>query len=242
MKLRKVALPLILTLSLVFAANVSALELPVTGKGCWVQQTSLDNPNIFSDVFAWYITDASNMEEEFVYQIKRPLILSFSGKSILRLKEKVDQYASRIVGVVWDYEFGATQIQAEADLKAAKDYANSKNLPFGVVVLASPSGSIKTNGVDYAKVSADFLMPMLYCQWWSCRPEQTAKMYAMEREIASVALLPLINLETTATATPIVLTPDQMTTNYGSLGLENVGFYNVKGMGEADLMVIQGLH
>jgi hypothetical protein len=200
--------------------NGHALSLGLTGSGGWIQQNSMDNPNIYSQVFDWYITDASNMDEAFVNQLGRPLIMAFSGKNIDRLKERIDQNLGRIVAVAWDYELGSTQAQAEADLKEARAYANQRGLPFGVVVLAAPPNSIKTNGVDYGRANqfADFLMPMLYCQWWGNRANSTRETYARERQATDLPLLPVITLNATAEVLNVhVVTPEEMIANYAGL-------------------------
>lgn len=216
-------------------------QVPVSGKGCWIQQSSKTNPLIYDPAFSWYVTDSSNMDEDFVLAIQRPLIMSFSGKNVSAFQRKVTLYAGRIVAAMWDYEFGASQAQAELDLKAAHEHCKSLGIPFGVVVLATPAGSLKSNGVDYDKVTADFLMPMLYCQWWGDRATQTAKVWAMEQAATTLPLIPLINLETSATTVPMLLNPASMWNNYGPLQFSEVGIYNVAKMTSVDLDAFKGL-
>jgi hypothetical protein len=224
-------------LSIVFLAGLMcvflsgmlwAAPLPFSGKGCWVQDRSMDNPHIFSDVFSWYVVSGSNMEEEFVGNLDRPIFMAVTMKKPERVKEKIDQYAKRIVGVIWDYEFPETPQQvAEADLTEIYNYAHSKGLLFGIAVLSSPERSKTVNGVDYKRAEqfADFLMPILYCQWWGCKESQTAGNYEAELRATNLPLVVTVALETVSTSVKdSVLTVGQLTSNYGMLVPPPPGF------------------
>ena len=219
-----------------------SLTLPFRGKGVWIQKNSMNNPLIFSDAFSWYITEAMN--EPFVDKLKGPLVMAFSGKKVAALEELIDKNRKKIVAVVWDYEFGASQSQAESDLTTAHKYANDRGLPFGVVVLANPDTSLKANGVSFsrAKDYADFLMPMLYCQWWNCdQPGKTQQAFGKAKALTDLPLIVLITLKTTQTRAPGKLAPRHIASNYGNLNPYAFAIWNVEDLDESYLGAIKQL-
>lgn len=229
---RFLACALVMATSLLFAASVSAQErfrIPVRGLGCWVQENAAGNPHIHSDAFSWYAMGIT-LIDEFHAKSKRPIIFAFSGRRVEALKEHVDRFRGKIVGVIWDYEFKTSRAEADAELRAAHRYCHEKGLPFGVVVLADPANSLRTNGVDYRRAHefSDFLLPMLYSQWWKNQPGKTRSNHSLERAEASVPTLPLLTLKTTMTKPPLRLTPRDIEENYGDLRLETLGVWNVK--------------
>lgn len=213
------------------------------GKGCWVQKTSKDNPFIYSKVFNWYVTDASNMEEDFVKKLDRPLFMSFSGKMVDVLREKLNIYRNQIHGVIWDYEFGADEKTAYKDLIAAKKAVNAKGLLFGVVTSVSPEDSVKLNGVDYnlLELYADFFIPMLYAQWWDNDPERTKEILCISRNESNIPAVPVITLETTSTKKPIKFQYGDITKIYGNLSLPSLLVWNVKDLNEGFLNELKGI-
>jgi hypothetical protein len=230
-----------------FAGTSWAAPQPFLGKGCWVQDRSMDNPHIFSDVFTWYVVSGSNMEEEFVGNLERPIFMAITMKKPERVKEKIDLYANRIVGVIWDYEFPDTpQDVAEADLTVIYNYAHSKGLLFGIAVLSSPERSKAVNGVDYKRAErfADFLMPILYCQWWGCKESQTTANYEGEVRATNLPLVVTVALETVSTSVKdSVLTVENLTNNYGTLTPPPLGFcfWSVANLDEDYLRTIERL-
>jgi hypothetical protein len=126
----------------------------------------------------------------------------------------------------------------------ARNYANAKGLPFGVVVLANPEASLKKNGVSYkrAKDFADFLMPMLYCQWWSCeRDDKTIRAFKEEQSQTDLPLVVLIALKTLHTSKQNIIAPNQITKNFGSLNPYAFAFYQVEDLNEGYIGAINKL-
>jgi hypothetical protein len=241
---RHAALCLVSMMFLLIPSVSHSMTLPFRGKGVWIQKTSMNNPLIFSDAFSWYITAGEFIDEPFVAKLKGPLVMAFSGKNVSRLKELIDKNRKKIVAVVWDYEIGSSQSQAESDLRAAHKYANDHGLPFGVAVLANPDQSLRKNGVSYsrAKDFADFLMPMLYCQWWNCgQPEKTRQAFEKEKAATDLPLVALVAIKTSMTKTPTVLTAQNISTNYSSLNPHAFAFYNVEDLNDNHLGAIKQL-
>lgn len=196
-----------------------------SGLGLWLQDTSAENPYIYSKEFSYYIISASNMAEDYTERVVdncKPIFMATTARSTDKIKEKIDIWQNQIVGVVWDYEFPATpQKVAEADLAEIYQYAHNKGLLFGIAVLSNPERSLSINGIDYARVHnfADFLMPMLYCQAWGCKESQTAGNYSAGVALSRVPLVQIIALETISdTYKEPVLSIGSMSSNYGTLG------------------------
>jgi len=229
------------------AAMACANPLLFAGKGCWVQDRSMANPHIFSDVFSWYVVSGSNMDDELVANINKPIFMAVTMKKPERVKEKIDLYGNRIVGVIWDYEFADTpQEVAEASLAEIYNYAHQKGLLFGVAVVSSPEQSRTVNGVDYKRAErfADFLMPMLYCQWWGCKASLTAAAYLSEVKATSLPLVVTVALDTVSAAVKnSELTVGDLTSNYGMLTPSPPGFcfWSVANLDEYYLSAIDGL-
>jgi hypothetical protein len=243
--MRRNAVLLSVTLMCLLITSVShSKDLPFQGKGVWIQKTSMNNPLIFSDAFSWYITVGENMNEPFIDKLKGPLVLAFSGKNVSTLKEFITKYRGKIVAVVWDYEIGSSKSQAESDLKAAHKYANDNGLPFGVVVLANPDASLRKNGVNYtqAKDFADFLLPMLYCQWWNCdQAVKTRNNFEKVKSLTDLPLVALVAIKTSMTKKPTVLTSQNIQSNYRGLSPYAFAFYNVEDLDNAHLGAIRQL-
>jgi len=246
--MKKVNVCMLVLAMFLFSAGVAGADpLMFAGKGCWVQDRSEDNPHIFSDVFSWYVVSGSNMDDEFVANINKPIFMAVTMQKPERVKEKIDLYANRIVGVIWDYEFpGTPQQVAEASLTQIYNYAHQKGLLFGIVVLSSPDQSRTVNGIDYQRAVkfADFLMPMLYCQWWGCKASQTAAAYQTEVKATSLPLVAAVALDTVSAAVKnSELTVGDLTSNYGMLTPSPPGFcfWSVANLDEYYLSAINGL-
>jgi hypothetical protein len=241
-KLRVFSLALTMVL---FLSDMAGANPLFSGKGCWVQDRSMDNLNIFSDVFSWYVVSGSNMEDDYVQNLKRPIFMATTMKNPEKVKEKIDRYASQIVGVIWDYEFpGTPQEVAEASLTEIYRYAHSQGLLFGITVLANPEKSKTTNGIDYKRAEqfADFLMPLVYCQWWGCKESQTAANYQAEGRATDLPLVVTVALETVSSSVKDpVLTLDALTSNYSNLSPPPPGycFWSVGNLDAGYLQVIE---
>jgi len=46
---------LIITLSVISVTMSISQTMPIRGMGCWVQNSSINNKFIYSDVFNWYL-------------------------------------------------------------------------------------------------------------------------------------------------------------------------------------------
>jgi hypothetical protein len=221
-----------------------SMALPFRGKGVWIQKSSVNNPLIYSSAFSWYITTAEIMNGPEAGKLKGPVVLSFAGKKVELLKELIDQNKKKISAVVWDYEIGASQSQAESDLKAAYNYAHDNGLPFGVVVVANADASLRKNGVSFsrAKNFADFLMPMLYCQWWSCdQPQKTQQAFEKAKAVTDLPLIVLLTLKTTMTKPPMKLSPRHIISNYDKLSPYAYAVWNVEDLDENYISAINQL-
>lgn len=241
---RNAALLSIALVCFMVASVAHSKDLPFQGKGVWIQKTSMKNPLIFSDAFSWHITVGENMDEAFVDKLKGPLVMAFSGKNVSTLKEFISKYRKKIVAVIWDYELGSSQQKAESDLKAAHKLAKDNGLPFGVVVLANPDASLRKNGVDYRRAGdfADFLLPMLYCQWWNCdQSEKTRKTFEKGRSLTDLPMVALITIKTSMTKKPKLLTSQNIQSNYRGLNPYAFAFYNVEDLDNGHLGAIRQL-
>jgi hypothetical protein len=246
--MKRVGVLLLVLATVLFLSGIACANSPLfAGKGCWVQDRSEDNPHIFSDVFSWYVVSGSNMDDELVGNINKPIFMAVTMKNPERVKEKIDLYAGRIVGVIWDYEFAGTPPEvAEASLTEIYNYTHQKGLLFGVTVVASPEQSRTVNGIDYKRAAqfADFLMPMLYCQWWGCKASQTAATYQSEVKATNLPLVAAVALETVSTSIKdSVLTPENLLTNYATLTPSPPGFcfWSVANLDDSYLQVIDHL-
>ncbi len=216
-------------------AAKSASQLPMKGIGCWVQKPTLKNPFIYSDVCGWYVADFSIMDS-FDNKMNRPLFMSYAKKSDPDfLIEKMKQYKSKIVGVIWDYEVRDTpQSVAERDIKKAYAQAKDLNLSFGVFVWANPKNSLKVNGVSYenAHTFADFLMPMLYIQLYDMRREKLEELIRMERALTRLPLIATLTLETTRKSLKKEISPQEIVTIYKNLPVDGFCVWNLRNLDE----------
>jgi hypothetical protein len=229
--------------------------IPVTGKGLWLQQKTSENPAAYAETWDWYIACSGIMDDELLEKLDgKPIMMAFCSKTLTGFKKNVDRFEGRILGVVWDYEAinvnsgkPITRKKAEADLTAARDYVHAKGLPFGVVVQDDPENSLKKNGVDYHRADqfADFLMPMIYPQWWDNVSFYTWYNYQLEVAATAVPLLPLGAIETTSKKlTYKVLTPEDITKHYNLLHPpqpQGIGFWGAARLDESYLEAIDGL-
>jgi len=205
-------------------------SLPMKGVGCWVQKTSLDNPHIYSDVFGWYIADAAIIDS-FDNKRGKPLFMSYAGKDTDLLIKKMQEKKGKITGVIWDYEHEHTlQDVAEGDLKKAYRSAKDLNLWFGVALLANPKASLRKNGVSYENAAsfADFLMPMMYVQWFGMKRQKLENFLGDERQATRLPIIVLLTIETTKTKPPKKMTPNEIVSIYKGLPADGFGVWNVK--------------
>lgn len=247
--------------------RAESIPLTITGKGCWLQKNSLSNPAVSSDAFSWYITDSSNMVDAYALagSLHRPLIMSYSGEypgELINDGGLIDLHWEKIVAVVWDYEPAtpASPTKVVEYMQNAYKKAHSKGLPFGIAVLSNPEDSKTTNRIDYANAPsfADFLMPMLYCQWWSCKSDTTKSLFQGEQDATRTTPmdppLPLVVLTAIRASGPLlgcdpslsVITPRLLLDNYAPLAAmpdppKALGFYNVKDLDVALLSAIKVL-
>jgi len=208
----------------------SASQLPMKGVGCWVQKTSLDNPNIYSDIFGWYVADTAIIDS-FDNRTKKPLFMSYAGQDADFLIKKMQERKGKITGVIWDYEHeGTSQNVAEGDLKKAYRAAKDLNLWFGVAILANPKASLRRNGVSYenAESFADFLMPMLYVQWFGMKRQKLENFLSDERRATKLPIIATMTIETTKTKPPKKLTPGEIVGIYKGLPADGFAVWNVK--------------
>ena len=208
----------------------AASTLPMKGIGCWVQKTSQDNPHIYSDVFGWYVADTAIIDA-FDNKAKKPLFMSYAGQDSDFLIKKMQEKKGKITGVIWDYEHeGTSQNVAEGDLKKAYRAAKDLNLWFGVAIVANPKASLRRNGVSYenAESFADFLMPMLYVQWFGMKREKIENFLRDGRRATKLPILALMTIETTKTKPPKKLTPNEIVSIYKGLPADGFAVWNVK--------------
>jgi hypothetical protein len=223
--------------------NCAAQNLPVEGIGCWVQQDSINNPLIYSDIFGWYITHGSNFKD-FVNKKNKPLFLAFGGKDADNLIDGMKQYRDRIKGVVWDYESrGNPQHIAEKNLKEAYSAAQQLGLLFGVVVKPEPDRSLNVNGISYTNAASfsDFLMPMMYVQWYQMKREKLEKLLELQRAESKLPLIALIALETTETKPPRKLEPHEIVNIYRGLPIDAFCVWNVKDLNDDHIRALSKL-
>jgi hypothetical protein len=213
----------------------STSQLPMKGIGCWVQKPTLKNSFIYSDVCSWYVADFSIMDS-FDNKLNRPLFMSYAKKSDPDfLIEKMKQYKSKIVGVIWDYEVRDTpQSVAERDLKKAYTQAKDLNLSFGVFLWANPKNSLKVNGVSYenARTFADFLMPMLYVQLYDMRREKLEELISKERALTRLPLIATLTLETTRKSLKKAISPQEIVSIYKNLPVDGFCVWNLRNLDE----------
>lgn len=207
----------------------AASTLPMKGVGCWVQKTSLDNPNIYSGVFGWYIVDLSIMP--FDNKKNNPLFISFAGKNADELIRGMEKYKDKIAGAVWDWEFkGMSQDIAEASLKKAYSRAKELGLLFGLVISPGVQSNIR-HGVDLKRADtfSDFIMPMMYAQ----RPEFGMKrgilerLIKNEREVTRLPIIVLMAIESTKPQ-PKKIAPGEIVSIYKGLPVDGFAVWNVK--------------
>jgi hypothetical protein len=221
----------------------SASTLPMKGIGCWVQKTSLDNPHIYADVFGWYVVDAAIIDS-FDNKAKKPLFMSYSGQSAAFLIKKMQEEKGKITGVIWDYEHDNTpQNVAEEDLKKTYRAAKDLNLSFGVAVLANPKASLRKNGVSYenAESFADFLMPMMYVQWFGMKRQKLENFLGDGRRATKLPIIVLLTIETTKTKPPKKLAPNEIVSIYKGLPADGFAVWNVKDLDKEYVSALSAL-
>jgi len=221
----------------------SAASLPMKGIGCWVQKTSLDNPHIYSDVFGWYVTDVSVIDS-FDNKEKKPLFMSYAGQNADLLIRKMREKKEKITGVIWDYEHENTpQNVAEGDLKKAYRAAKDLNLWFGVAILANPKASLKKNGVSYenAESFADFLMPMMYVQWFGMKRQKLENFLIDERQKTKLPIIAVMTIESMQTKPPRKLTPNEIISIYKGLRSDGFAVWNVKDLDKEYVSALSAL-
>jgi hypothetical protein len=213
----------------------STSQLPLKGVGCWVQKPTLKNPFIYSDVCSWYVADFSIMDS-FDNKLNRPVFMSYAKKSDPDfLIEKMKQYKSKIVGVIWDYEVRDTpQSVAERDIKKAYTQAKDLNLSFGVFLWANPKNSLRVNGVSYENAHnfADFLMPMLYVQLYDMRREKLEELIRMEKSLTRLPLIATLTLETTRKSLKKKISPQEIVSIYKNLPVDGFCVWNLRNLDE----------
>lgn len=199
--------------------------------GAWIQRSSVDSPLAFNNKISWFICDDRIFDKVLERANERKIILAYGGgENENRIIENIIKRRQYITAAVWDYEIKATEEQAFMQLGKVHKVCKSLKLPFGVAVLAGPDSSHKTNGVafDQAHKLCDFLMPMLYCQWWSHNPEKTRNAYVIELRASTVPLLPIIARHTTReTIKEPLLTSELLVSNYSPLNLKSFAVWNV---------------
>lgn len=223
----------ILTL-FVLIAYISTIEgaprmLSMKGIGCWVQKNSMDNPFIYSDVFGWYVTDIANMET-FENKKNKPLYISYAGKNPDVLINSMIKHKDKIVGALWDWEFkGTSQDVAESALKRAYAKAKELGISFGIVIQPGIKQNLN-NGIDLTKADsfADFLMPMMYVQWFGMKRERIERHLINERQVTKLPIVAVMTIETTATKPPKKITPQEIIKIYKGLSVDGFCVWNVK--------------
>jgi hypothetical protein len=170
--------------------------------------------------------------------------MSYAGQRVDVLLAKMDQHRSRIAGVVWDYEHrGTSQEVAERDLRTAYERAKALGLAFGVVTLANPKASLRENGIDYRRLAqfADFVLPMLYAQWWGMKRTKVEQFLAEQRAETRLPIVGLVALETTMTKPPRRLTSQEIRSIYTGLRVDALAVWNVKDLSEGDVQALRTL-
>jgi hypothetical protein len=221
----------------------AASTLPLKGIGCWVQKTSLDNPRIYSDVFGWYIADVSIIDS-FDNKTKKPLFMSYAGQNADFLIKKMQEKKGEITGVIWDYEHKNTpQDVAEGDLRKAYRAAKDLKLLFGIAVLANPNASLRKNGVSYenAESFADFLMPMMYVQWFGMKRQKLENFLSNERRATKLPIIAVMTIESVQTKPPIKLTPNDIVGIYKGLPADGFAVWNVKDIDNEHVRALSAL-
>jgi hypothetical protein len=210
-------------------------QLP-PGNGAWLQPNSINNQYI--DSFDWFIVDANDME---TIQTDKPIIMAYSGRYSNELEKKTSQYQNQIAGVIIDYEFlWMTQKEAEKDIKAMWEVVKSYNLTMGVVVLPGPWTSRQLYGVSYqrAYLFCDYLMPMLYHQWWVNGEETIADRWEKEKNVTSVPLYPITAIQTIKPQ--ITITSEDLRNTLGILQPrpDSMVFWNIRKLNRSMMEVI----
>jgi hypothetical protein len=223
---------LLIAVSLCMLLTESAYSLPLEslkGNGAFLQKSSLNNQLAWSSAFDWFIVDSTIMKKDLVKTIDKPLVMSYSGQSLTAIKTLITRYSTRLVAVVWEYgpknmvglvKVKDKRVKAESDLSEARTWANQHGLPFGVITVSGPDGSLKLNGVSYPRLFkfADFVMPCLYSQWWGHRENTTRWVYAKEVKLADVPVIPLVNLYAASKKLMLhEMPPDDLVRNYYGL-------------------------
>jgi hypothetical protein len=240
MKVMLAALLLLGSPSLVDAAERPSW-LP-KGIGCWPLKAQLAHPLIGSEVFGWYITDVSNLDD-FKPPGNRPLFASFAGHKAEVFLEKLEKHRDRIAGAVWDYEHRGTPVDvAERELQAVHAALKSWGKPFGVTSFAASRAAAQA-GIDYqrARGYADFLMPMMYAQWFGMRREPMEGMLAKTKQASRLPVIALLALETTKTKPPRLLTPAELRDLHKGLRVDGFAIWNIKGLEPAHLEALKAL-
>lgn len=204
-------------------------DLPIQGIGCWVQKTSTDNPFIYSDTFDWYVTDMSNMKF-FINKNKKPLFISHAGEDPDILIEGIDKYKDKIVGALWDWEFtGMSQDTAESSLKKVYEKAKKSKLLFGIVIRPGIKQNLKS-GIDLTRAHsyADFIMPMMYAQWFGMKRSKIEQLLYNERKATKLPIVAVLTIESTMTKPPRKLTPQEIISLYKGLGVDGFCVWNVR--------------
>jgi len=162
---------------MVSSASACDPRLPFCGNGIWLQESkpdkenSIDNPNIFSPEFHWFVVPPKLMNHPNVLLLEsmgRKLVIGFGKTTAKNYTTQLAKYFPRFVAVVWDYEIGADQETARYDLAFGKYWAHYYGLPFGVWTLQDTDVSLLYNGISFqeAYLLMDFIMPHLYFCWW----------------------------------------------------------------------------
>lgn len=175
-----------------------------------------------------------------------------SDPTVIEIKKTIDEYQGNISAVMWDFEYVCSSRNSKGNIKCSDQetaarmaylkhihsYANSKNLPFGIVTFPGVNSSSNTYGVEYKGSSAfaDFLMPMLYCQWTklgSCSDFSSSspmmKRWSDENKKTSrPTLIPLIAIKTTGAQGSATITADQLKNVYSAMDPKpkSIGYWN----------------
>jgi len=246
MKKNSAVITVIFSMLLILFVSVTpaASALPMKGIGCWVQRTSLDNPLIYADVFGWYVADASIIKD-FENKKNKPLLMSFAGKDPDKLIKAMETNKDRISGVVWDWERqfkGISQDTAEEYLKKIHSKAKELGIVFGLVIQPGVRQNIG-KGVDLARADsfADFIMPMLYVQWFKMKRGQIEKLVNKERQATRLPIIALMTIETTAMKSSRKLTPGEIISIYKGLPVDGFAVWNVKDLNNEYVRALSAL-
>ena len=223
--------------------DCNSRDFPIEGIGCWVQNNSNDNLLIYSDVFDWYIAHGNNLDN-FINKKNKPLFMAFGGKDVDKLIATMKHYKSRIIGVVWDYEEkGTPKNVAEKNLRSAHAAAKQLGLLFGVVVKPDPGLSLKVNGISYADAASfsDFLMPMMYVQWYQMKKDKMEKLLEVQRSLTKLPIIAVIALETTMMKPPRKITPSEIVTIYKRLPVDAFCVWNVKNLSDEYIQALSNI-